>query len=116
VQEQTSTGTPTANLLTGGVDEIFTRTDTAGTLHPLGDAQGSTITTSDGSGAVGTTYTYGAFGQTTQSGAGGIRAQYTGRENDGTGLYYYRARYYAPALQRFISEDRAIPSIAALVA
>ena len=31
--------------------------------------------------------------------------QYTGRENDGTGLYYYRARYYDPALKRFISED-----------
>ncbi|MBJ7313520.1 RHS repeat-associated core domain-containing protein, partial [Rugamonas sp. CCM 8940] len=31
--------------------------------------------------------------------------QYTGRENDGTGLYYYRARYYAPALGRFISSD-----------
>jgi len=29
----------------------------------------------------------------------------TGRENDGTGLYYYRARYYSPTLQRFISED-----------
>ena len=32
-------------------------------------------------------------------------AQFTGRENDGTGLYYYRARYYSPSLQRFISED-----------
>ncbi|WP_447980245.1 RHS repeat-associated core domain-containing protein [Candidatus Nitrospira bockiana] len=31
--------------------------------------------------------------------------QYAGRENDGTGLYYYRARYYSPRLQRFISED-----------
>jgi RHS repeat-associated protein len=31
--------------------------------------------------------------------------QYTGRENDGTGLNYYRARYYDPTLQRFISED-----------
>jgi RHS repeat-associated protein len=31
--------------------------------------------------------------------------QYTGRENDATGLYYYRARYYSPAFQRFISED-----------
>src|SRR5262249_48328219 len=32
-------------------------------------------------------------------------AQFTGRENDGTGLYYYRARYYSPQLGRFISED-----------
>ena len=31
--------------------------------------------------------------------------QYTGRENDSTGFYYYRARYYAPELQRFVSED-----------
>jgi RHS repeat-associated protein len=29
----------------------------------------------------------------------------TGRENDGTGLYYYRARYYSPTLQRFLGED-----------
>ncbi|WP_256260761.1 RHS repeat-associated core domain-containing protein [Burkholderia sp. NFPP32] len=32
-------------------------------------------------------------------------AQYTGRENDGTGLYYYRARYYQPRVGRFVSED-----------
>jgi RHS repeat-associated protein len=31
--------------------------------------------------------------------------QYTGRENDGTGLYYYRSRYYDPRQQRFVSED-----------
>lgn len=31
--------------------------------------------------------------------------QYTGRENDGTELYYYRARYYDPVLKRFISQD-----------
>jgi RHS repeat-associated protein len=35
----------------------------------------------------------------------GNALQYTGRENDGTGLYYYRARYYDPGLKRFISED-----------
>ena len=33
--------------------------------------------------------------------------QYTGRENDGTGLYYYRNRYYLPDCGRFISEDPA---------
>lgn len=33
------------------------------------------------------------------------RLKYTGREDDGTGLYYYRARYYDPAIGRFVSED-----------
>lgn len=35
----------------------------------------------------------------------GFRSPSSGRENDGTGLYFNRARYYSPTLQRFISED-----------
>ena len=31
--------------------------------------------------------------------------KFTAREEDGTGLYYYRARYYHPILARFVSED-----------
>jgi RHS repeat-associated protein len=31
--------------------------------------------------------------------------QYTSRENDNTGLYYYRARYYDPVMKRFVSSD-----------
>jgi RHS repeat-associated protein len=45
------------------------------------------------------------FGNTTVTGTSTNVFQYTGRENDGTGLYYYRARYYSPKLQRFVSED-----------
>src|SRR4029077_18673260 len=46
------------------------------------------------------------FGNTTISGATNSNAfQYTGRENEGNGLYFYRARYYSPKLGRFISED-----------
>lgn len=33
--------------------------------------------------------------------------QFTGRENDGIGLYHYRSRFYHPGLHRFISEDPA---------
>ncbi|WP_221195362.1 RHS repeat-associated core domain-containing protein [Luteibacter sp. Sphag1AF] len=33
--------------------------------------------------------------------------RYTGRENDGRGLYYYRARYYAPERAQIVSEYRA---------
>ncbi len=62
-----------------------------------------------------TTYAYGPFGNTSVTGeASDNPFQYTGRENDQSvlsgvegGLYYYRARYYSPELQRFISEYRS---------
>jgi len=51
-------------------------------------------------------YAYSAYGEAQTLGPDeGNPLQYTGRENDGTGLYYYRARYYDPVLKRFISED-----------
>jgi len=57
--------------------------------------------------AVQTQYTYAPFGGTATTGATSPSPfQFTGRENDGlAGLYYYRARYYHPQLQRFISQD-----------
>jgi RHS repeat-associated protein len=52
------------------------------------------------------TLRYRAFGPLQAStGSSPNRLRYTGREDDGTGLYYYRARYYDPELGRFISED-----------
>jgi RHS repeat-associated protein len=70
------------------------------------DALGSTVALSDGTGALPTSYTYAPFGAASLSGsASGNTLDYTGRENDGTGLHYYRARYYHPNLQRFIDED-----------
>lgn len=51
-------------------------------------------------------YTYEPFGFTTQTGTASTNSyKFTGREDDGTGLYYYRARYYQPRFQRFIAED-----------
>ena len=54
-----------------------------------------------------TSYTYEPFGNSTASGQSSTSSyQFTGRENDGTGLDYYRARYYTPTFQRFLSEDQ----------
>ncbi|MEQ1627965.1 MAG: RHS repeat-associated core domain-containing protein [Nitrospira sp.] len=106
VQEKAG-ATVTANLLTGlGIDEFLTRTDGAGTRGLLTDALGSTVALGDGTGTIQTQYTYEPFGYASQTGAANTNSyKYTGREDDGTGLYYYRARYYHPRLQRFLSED-----------
>ncbi len=105
VQELSGT-TPTANLLAGGLDEYFARTDTNGTANFLSDALGSTAALTDQTGTIQTQYTLDPFGNTVQSGSSSTNSfGYTGRENDGTGFYYYRARYYNPTTGRFLSED-----------
>jgi RHS repeat-associated protein len=106
VQELSGT-TPTANILGGlGIDEVFTRTDSTATANFLKDALGSTIALTDPSVSSLATYAYEPFGNTTvTSGSSANSYEYTGRENDGTGLQFNRARYYSPTLQRFISED-----------
>jgi len=105
VQELSGT-TPVANMLVGGLDEVFKRSDASGSWGPLADGLGSTIALSDSSGAVQTQYTYEPFGKTSYTGTASTNSsQFTGRENDSSSLYYYRARYYSPTLQRFIAED-----------
>jgi RHS repeat-associated protein len=49
--------------------------------------------------------------------AGGISQtslHYTGQRRDETGLLYYHARYYDPALGRFLSADTIVPEVGAL--
>jgi RHS repeat-associated protein len=104
--QEVSGRTPVVNRLTGGVDEFFARSDATGTTFPLTDALGSTIALTDATGNIQTQYTYEPFGGTTPSSTTSANSyQFTGRVNDGTGLYYYRARYYSPRYQQFISED-----------
>jgi RHS repeat-associated protein len=96
-----------ANTLTGlSIDEYLARTDSTGAWFFLADALGSTLALTDNTGAIRTQYSYEAFGKTAASGApSGNPFQYTGRENDGSGLYYYRARFYNPTSHRFVAED-----------
>jgi len=78
----------------------------AGARNFLTDMLGSTIGLADSSGTLQTQYNYDPFGNVTASGSpSGNSYQFTGRENDGTGLDYYRARYYSSTTQRLISQD-----------
>jgi RHS repeat-associated protein len=97
---------PTANLLTGGVDERFTRTTSTETDNYLTDALGSTMELTDATGATEEQYSYGPYGILSASGATTTNSYtFTGREFDGLGIDYYRARYYNPNTGRFLSED-----------
>ena len=87
------------------IDEPFIRQASTGNEHYHTDALGSSLGLSNVQGASAMTYTYEPFGKTTVTGTSANAFQYTGRENDGTGHYYYRARYYSPMSTRFLSED-----------
>jgi RHS repeat-associated protein len=89
-----------------GTGEIFTRTDSSGTMVPLHDKLGSTIGLVNGAGAITTQYIYGPFGTRSVTGAANANPfQFAGMEYDSTVLYHTWARYYSPGLQRFLSED-----------
>lgn len=95
----------TASLLP---DQIFARVTEEGTDSYLTDRLGNTVALADASGEVATTYAYDPFGAATSSGSASDNPyQFTGRENDGTGLQFNRARYYSPADGRFVSQDPA---------
>ncbi len=105
--QELQNGAPSANMLTGlGIDEYFQRTDSAGARDYLTDILSSSLALTDSTGTIQTQYSYDPFGKSASSGSASANPyQFTGRENDGTGLDFYRARYYSPANQRFVAQD-----------
>lgn len=74
-------GTNTANSLSGGIDEVFQRTDSVGARSLLSDALGSTLALTDSTGTAQTSYTFEPFGNTSASGSATTNSfAYTGRE------------------------------------
>ena len=75
------------------------------------DLVGTTRTQTDGNGVVVARFDYEAFGEVSQQ-AGSAAAdelhRFTGKPMDGTGLYYFNARYMDPEIGRFISRDPAM--------
>lgn len=70
------------------------------------DGLGSVVALSDYYGNLVERYSYDVFGEPNRTSALGNPYMFTGRRYDnGTGLYYYRARYYSPAIGRFMQTD-----------
>lgn len=95
---------------TAFTDEFFIKDPLNNSVIATVDPGDSPYSTSYTNGStIKTAYGYSPFGQVTKSNANSDNnLTFTGREDDGTGLYYYRSRYYSPSLQRFISEDPAL--------
>lgn len=100
-------GAISVTYLTGlQIDEMLARYTDAGERVYLTDALGTVLALVANDGDVRTEYGYSPFGETIAAGDADVNSvQYTARENDDTGLYYYRARYYDPGLKRFIGTD-----------
>ncbi|MGW2240687.1 RHS repeat-associated core domain-containing protein [Streptomyces sp. NPDC001759] len=91
---------------TSGLDKYLTRNEGGTTQVYLTDALGSVVGLANTDGTVATTYAYDPNGTPTASGATSTNPYtFTGREDDHTGLLYYRDRYYDPQTGRFISQD-----------
>jgi RHS repeat-associated protein len=91
------------------VDQVLAQEDGSGkTLWLLADHEGTVRDLIDSSGKVANHLTYDSLGKLVAqtNAAAGSRYGFAGRELSAeTGLYYYRARYYDPALGRFLSAD-----------
>jgi RHS repeat-associated protein len=94
-------------LLTAlGIDEVIARYSQPGGRYYLTDALNTVIAQTQADRSIQNSYLYSPWGETSSIGPDESNPiQYTARENDGTGLYYYRARYYDPRIKRFLSED-----------
>lgn len=105
--QQVNPSDTTHYLRSLSIDEVLSLTTRDGRFFPIADPLGSTLAITDLTGHPVVEYTYEPFGTTMSTDPMfSSPFQYTGREHDGVaGLYYYRARYYAPSLHRFVSED-----------
>jgi RHS repeat-associated protein len=71
----------------------------------LRDGLDSTTELADGAGNLTGTYRYDVFGAPRSQTGATTESNFTGEQTDPTALQYLRARYYDPAVGRFISRD-----------
>ncbi len=87
---------PVAEITASGSYEYF-HTDHHGSVIAMSSSTGSLA---EGP------YLYDAYGNCSTNCSGGVPFKFTGQYLDPeTGLYYYRARYYSPAMGRFLQVD-----------
>ena len=88
------------------MDRALTGGGTPTTYYYLFDGSGSTRQLTNTASAVTDSWTYDAYGDTSHlTGTAVNQYLYDGQEQDNTGLYYLRARYYNSVDGRFLGQD-----------
>jgi len=112
-EETLGVGATVQTLYGFGAQTIAVRDNTAGSLNYLfGDHLGAVSLITDGNTLSGQDYD--PWGQVRAGNARPTSRNFTGQIRDATGLLYYNARYYDPALGRFLSADTIVPGAGGL--
>ena len=101
-EKNLTTSVVTVNYFLGDKLVAIKAGDTLRYVHQ--DHLTGTSLMSTSGGALDSSITYLPYG-TTRAGSVNTDKKFTGQRLDGTGLYYYGARYYDPVIGRFISAD-----------
>jgi RHS repeat-associated protein len=104
---ETAGGTTTYHLFGPGIDEPLATSRAASVIYHSTDGLGSVALGTDAAGSQQNSYTYDAWGVSRSSTENISQPfRYTAREQGDTGdQLFYRARFLAPAIARFPSED-----------
>ncbi len=96
-----------ATVLSGrGIDEHLAVVHSNGHVeYALADGLNSTVQTANEHGGLVASFAYEPFGETTLLTGPEYPFEYTGRTRVLPDLYYYRARFYSPTVERFVTED-----------
>ena len=107
ISDRDGAGAVIAYYVRGIGGRLISNVQTAGTRYYHFDGLGSVVALTDSAGAKVSSYTYDEFGVLKQStGQSWNNFEYTSSIHDASpGLYLMGARYYNPALGRFITQD-----------
>jgi RHS repeat-associated protein len=108
-EKNLTTGVVTTSYYLGGQPVATREGTTLRYIHQ--DSLGSTSVMTTSAGVLDSAAAYDPFGAT-RNGSVSISKGFTGQRLDGTGLYFYNARYFDPLIGRFINADSVIQSVA----
>ena len=103
---QDGTKTKSVKFYFAGDQRVAEYSSIEGLRYYHQDHLGSSVALTDITGTLVFRANYAPYGSDAYTqGSTSIKYKFTGQEKDGSGLYYYGARYYDPELGRFISPD-----------